>query len=369
MAVYIYTGKLGGGKSLCAVGRIKDALDQGKRVVTNLDIYLDQMFHANGKNINIQRIPDKPTIDDLNIIGKGNDSYDETLNGLLVLDECGTWFNSRNWQDKSRQAVNEWFLHARKLGWDVILIIQDISILDSQARAAIAEMTAFCRRLDRIQVPWVGSIYKALTGKRLSGPKIHSARIVYGTDQRDLLADRHVYRGTDLYKCYDTKQAFMDSYSDGVYSLLTPWHTKGRYQVTRDKDFYMRMTKIYLKRFNKPVLIAVTAFFSMFLTATLAYAISAQKFETVSHKTQISSVFKPPVISSPSELEGYQYSGMQSINDKVTYFFDHESKPTLTSHSRVLKGLQFTEVTYCVIEVFDSKTTLVLQCPKRKNSV
>lgn len=43
------------------------------------------------------RLPDKPSLNDLLAIGVGNTSYDESRNGLLVLDECGTWFNSRSW--------------------------------------------------------------------------------------------------------------------------------------------------------------------------------------------------------------------------------------------------------------------------------
>ena len=55
------------------------------------------------------RIPDKPSLNDLLVIGTGNTSYDESRNGLLVLDECGTWFNSRSWGDKDRQPVIDWF--------------------------------------------------------------------------------------------------------------------------------------------------------------------------------------------------------------------------------------------------------------------
>lgn len=47
------------------------------------------------------RVPDKPSLNDLLAIGVGNTSYDESRNGLLVLDECGTWFNSRSWGIKT----------------------------------------------------------------------------------------------------------------------------------------------------------------------------------------------------------------------------------------------------------------------------
>ena len=40
MSVYCVTGKLGNGKTLVSVGRIRDALKKGLRVATNLDINL-----------------------------------------------------------------------------------------------------------------------------------------------------------------------------------------------------------------------------------------------------------------------------------------------------------------------------------------
>src|SRR5690606_40373602 len=157
MAFYFVTGKLGNGKSLVSVSRIQEKLRAGLPVATNIDINLQAMFGKMAKDIHLIRVPDKPSVFDLNAIGRGNETYDESKNGLLVLDECGTWFNARNWQDKSRAHVNAWFLHARKLGWDVILIVQDISIVDNQAREALSEFTAFCRRLDNIRLPLIRS--------------------------------------------------------------------------------------------------------------------------------------------------------------------------------------------------------------------
>ena len=255
MAVYVFTGKLGGGKTLCSVGRIKEKLESGCVVATNLDIDLVAMFGRTTRKPQVIRIPDKPKIQDMRDIGKGNLSYDESRNGLIVLDECGTWFNSRNWNDRDRKPVNEWFLHARKLGWDVILIIQDIALLDSQARDALAEHVVFCKRLDRIQIPFVGSLFKAITGRRLSGPRVHVAKCVYGLTERDPVADRWVYRGNDLFRCYDTKQTFLEDYEPKTYSLLTPWHLKGRYAVKHNRDYFMRITRIYLKRFKAPSLL------------------------------------------------------------------------------------------------------------------
>lgn len=253
MAVWVVTGKLGGGKSLVSVSRIRDALIEGKKVATNLDIYLDGMFGKYSK-ATVMRIPDKPTVHDMEMIGIGNESYDEEKNGLIVLDELGTWLNSRSWQDKSRKPLLDWFLHARKKGWDIIFIVQDVSIIDNQFRESLAEMTVFCKRLDRMNIPVVGALYKLISGgDKLPLPRLHFGRVVYGTSPTDMQIDRWVYRGTDLYAAYDTRQIFKDDYDRGAFSYLPPDYFNWRTRSARNWRNTMRKTKIMWKRFSAPI--------------------------------------------------------------------------------------------------------------------
>jgi len=230
MSVYIVTGKLGNGKTLASVGRIMEYIERGSRIATNLDLYLEHYPKLKNDNRNILRIPDKPNIEDLESIGRGapEGTYNESRFGLLVLDECGTWFNSRNWNDKGRKEVNDWFLHSRKLGWDVMLIIQSIKILDSQARETLAEYTVFCRRLDKMRIPVLSPLVKALTGINVTLPRLHFATVKYGTDSTYPTSDRWYYRGTWLYSLYDTQQVF-SSENNGVHSYLSPWMFAGRH--------------------------------------------------------------------------------------------------------------------------------------------
>jgi len=302
VAVYIVTGKLGNGKTLISVSRIKEKLQAGCKVATNLDIKLNKMLSVQDKTARLLRIPDKPSSDDLYNLGTGNTTYDETKNGLLVLDECGTWFNSRNWQDKTRKALNDWFLHSRKLGWDVILIVQDVSILDSQSRSAIAEHTCFCRRLDRLHIPFFGSLLKILTlGEPVRLPRVHVGKVVYGTSEQDPLTDRWIYRGTDLFAAYDTKQTFLDDYSQGTYSALPGYYTHGRYAVNRDWRFFLRMTKISWKRFKSP--------FSMFAGILLGALIAVYAGSKFSAKpdaaVELPVVAADSVISAPVVAESH----------------------------------------------------------------
>jgi len=228
MAIYFVTGKLGAGKTLSAVGRIKEYLQKDRIVATNLDIKIEHLLSARNKTAHIYRIPDKPTIENLEALPNANKTYDEERNGLLVLDECGTWFNSRSWNDKSRAPVIDWFLHARKLGWDVLFLVQDISIVDKQAREALCEHLVVCRRLDRLSVPLLSPLVKVITGKRLPLPKLHMAKVHYGDNEQSITVDRWLYRGKDLFNAYDTKQIFT-SENNGIYRLLSPWLVLGRY--------------------------------------------------------------------------------------------------------------------------------------------
>ena len=227
MAVYIVTGKLGSGKTLISVGRIFDYLKDGRPVATNLDLHLDKYLRPTSKKT-VVRIPDKPLAEDLLGLGYGNITTDEEKNGLIVLDELGSWLNTRSWQDKTRKPLLDWFIHARKYGWDLMLIVQDISMLDSQLRDALCEHLVVCRRLDRLRIPFIGGALQYF-GLKGTLPKIHSAKAYYGDNELALIAHRWWYKGHDFYSAYDTKQIFSPSYAHGLYSILSPWLTKGRY--------------------------------------------------------------------------------------------------------------------------------------------
>ena len=254
MAVYFVTGKLGSGKTLSAVYKIKDYLMNGRKVATNLNISLTGMFGYHAKNINLVRIPDKPNLADLESIGRGNATYDESLNGLLVLDECGTWFNSRAWADKSRQDLIYWFAHARKLGWDILFLVQSLHVVDKQSRLMFAEHVVYCRRADRLKIPYIHWLLQLVTLGLFQLPKIHMAIVKYGDSPTSLVTDRWFYQGSPLYSAYDTKQQFSDFYSHGAFCVLPPHY----YVLKRTKmnvSFFMRLTKIYFKRSKRLSLI------------------------------------------------------------------------------------------------------------------
>lgn len=241
MSIYINTGKLGSGKSLLAVKRIRDYLQQGRRVATNLDLRMEHLLGAMDRSTNVSRIPDKPCVDDLECLGAGCDTVDESRYGLIVLDELGAWLNSRQWGDKSRQAVIDWLLHSRKKGWDVLFIVQNINMIDKQIREALCEFHVHCKRLDKVKIPFFGLVGRILTLGLWNGRigKVHLGVVVdvaNSTAQSPTVVDRWIYRGHDLYEAYDTRQIFTSA-EQAPYSLLSGWHVKGRYLAPRRSFF------------------------------------------------------------------------------------------------------------------------------------
>lgn len=223
MPVYSVHGKLGTGKSKFCVWMILAALKAGRKVASNLDLDLTKLTPR--QRSSYVRVPDKPTAHDLEALGHGNpDSYDEDKNGLLVLDELGTWLNARSFNDKDRAPVLDWFAHSRKHGWDMFLICQDEMQIDKQARVSFIEYSVRCMRLDRVKLPFVGGFLNDVFGGRVGYlPKMHVAAARLGEGQSAIVAERWIYKGTDLHAAYDTRQVFRSDYPHAAHSVLPPW--------------------------------------------------------------------------------------------------------------------------------------------------
>ncbi|MBE3023649.1 zonular occludens toxin domain-containing protein [Janthinobacterium sp. GW458P] len=251
MAVYAITGKLGSGKGKAAIDQIRRYLRDGKRVATNCDVFLEHLMPARDRSVVI-RVPDKPSAVDLYMIGSGNRfidfepilqhgragitavapspkllaGFDEHHNGALILDECGSWLNTRNFQDKGRAEMLEWAIHARKYGWDVFFIMQNISQVDKQLRDSLLEYVVRLNRLDRMRVPVLSPAIALMTAGAASGsmPRLHIGVVRLGASPDALVADRWYFRGDDLNNAYNTTQVFSDTYPHGTHSLLSSWH-------------------------------------------------------------------------------------------------------------------------------------------------
>ena len=241
MAVWVVTGKLGGGKTLGTLSRIQSYLNQGRAVATNIDVFPEKLINPDSKRAVLYRMPDKPTVADFNMLPLGyeGDYVGEHKNGLIALDECGTWFNSRDWNDPDRKGVIDWVIHARKRRWDIIFIIQDLSVMDKQAREMFAEHVVYCRRTDRFNIPIVGAFFKMAWGEKLPLPRYHIGFVHYGDRENSPCVDKWFYRGDAIQDAYNTEQAFAPftptNSACAFHQVLPPYYVYGRYHTPKER--------------------------------------------------------------------------------------------------------------------------------------
>lgn len=219
---YYLTGRLGSGKNLVAVDRIREKLLAGRPVATNINLDLRALLGDKAPQHVVHRLPDFPTADDMHAIGEVVNDDDEDRNGLVVLDEGGMMLNARQWGDGGRHELIKWFLHSRKLGWDVIVIAQALGMVDKQLREACSEYVISMRRWDRMSVPLLGWFVKVITFGFFTPrfPRVHTAAVMYGTGPSAMHADTWHVRGTGLFGAYPTKQRFSAAYEHATFSML-----------------------------------------------------------------------------------------------------------------------------------------------------
>ncbi|MGI1946822.1 zonular occludens toxin domain-containing protein [Shewanella glacialipiscicola] len=317
--IYVVTGKLGSGKSLVAVGKIQEYLNQNRMVATNLDLYLEHLINPFSKSASVFRVPDKPTFSDLDSLPAPYEGeYDEKKTGLLVLDELGTWFNSRTWSDKGRAAVIDWFLHARKKGWDIIFIIQNVSMMDSQAREGLAELVVNCIRLDRFALPLVGSLLK-LYGLDIRPPKFHVGFVRYGASPSAPLIERWGYSGRSLYNAYDTRQVFTDGRC-GLYQYLPPHQIYGRY--TNEREHFKRGFNKSFNRLSAAFSSRAAFFLGLFLSSAIWYFVPSDSVASTEQGQALKPNLKVETVTqSKSPLDGVSITASVKGLKSFTYVF------------------------------------------------
>lgn len=138
MAIDLFSGTPGSGKSLHAAKRIVDWSRQGKPVITNFEVDLSKYPKAKQFYVDDDELtPDflvkfsREYFEGRKLTKKDEDTI------LLVIDECQLIFNSREYQKKDRKSWIKLFSTHRHLGYHVILIAQMDKMLDKQIRGLI----------------------------------------------------------------------------------------------------------------------------------------------------------------------------------------------------------------------------------------
>lgn len=139
MAIELYTGTPGSGKSYHAARRILAQLKRGGGLIAN--------FPVNAECVNKRRRkcrvePEYWDNGDMSASAFVEYAFKHHKIGkegqtLVVIDECQVLFNCRDFGRKDRNAWVQFFSQHRKLGFDFLLITQSDRMMDKQIRALV----------------------------------------------------------------------------------------------------------------------------------------------------------------------------------------------------------------------------------------
>lgn len=127
----------------------------------------------------------------------------------------------------------------------MVFIIQHLNALDKQFRDMFAEHFVYCNRMDRLRVPFGFRHVLQLFGFSGNLPKIHCALVMYGSGNNAIKVDSWIYTGKDLYDAFATEQGFSSENEGGIYQLIPPYYTHGRFYS--DWDYFKSKTANFIK--------------------------------------------------------------------------------------------------------------------------
>ena len=138
--IELYSGTPGSGKSLHTAKEIRTRLRTFKRVIIgNFYVNTKAIRHCKGTYLFVMN--DRLTPDRLLQFSRklsrhlGRRLKEGEI--LLIIDEAQLLFNSREWQNISRQGWRSFFSQHRHYGYDIILAAQFDRMLDRQVRCLI----------------------------------------------------------------------------------------------------------------------------------------------------------------------------------------------------------------------------------------
>lgn len=152
--IFLYTGTPGSGKSLHMAKDIIERLKKGSNVIGNFPIFDDIFYkkYFNFRKVNgswFRKVKDetmgnylyipneKINVMDLVKYAKKNHTHGREAQTLLCIDECQILFNCREYYNPSRMDWINFFIHHRKLGYNIILIAQHDKLIDKQIRVLV----------------------------------------------------------------------------------------------------------------------------------------------------------------------------------------------------------------------------------------
>ncbi|WP_370618306.1 zonular occludens toxin domain-containing protein [Citrobacter meridianamericanus] len=175
MTVYVTQGGLGAGKGIFAAYIMSLTYNDGDssiRCASNYPFFTEFLGPKSAKEITV--LPFNIRSSDLKSLGWGSPESCKDKHGVLILDECANFLNTRDFKHRDRESVIDWIRHARKWHWDVYLIVQHPDHIDSQVRD-LYDQVVVLNRLDKIRIPFVSTIIDFIKPKKSIIPHIVQA--------------------------------------------------------------------------------------------------------------------------------------------------------------------------------------------------
>jgi len=143
--ISLYTGSVGSGKSYHAIELGLDWLRVGKHVIANFPIKAPKRFLFKRSAVRWQKklerwhYKDEISVEYLMALSLEMGWFGKESQCLVVIDEAGIMFNSRDWQHeaKSRMKWIKFLSQSRKFGYDFIFVCQMDRMIDRQIRGLV----------------------------------------------------------------------------------------------------------------------------------------------------------------------------------------------------------------------------------------
>lgn len=138
--IYLYSGTPGSGKSLHLARRIERTLTIYKMpVIANFPINTKLVSKNGKKKIAdfVYKTNDEITVEFLEDWAFEHHKAGKESQSLLVIDEAGLMFNSRDYGSSDRKTWLKFLSLHRHYGFDIILVSQHDRMIDRQARALV----------------------------------------------------------------------------------------------------------------------------------------------------------------------------------------------------------------------------------------
>jgi zona occludens toxin (predicted ATPase) len=140
MAIDLYSGTPGSGKSLHLARKVSDELAlRKKNVIANFPINMDLVTKKGRRKTGefIYLTNDQLTVDYLREYARQNHKVGKEGQTLVVIDEAGIMFNSRDYGAFDRKSWINFFMTHRHFGYNIILVSQIDRLIDRQIRGFI----------------------------------------------------------------------------------------------------------------------------------------------------------------------------------------------------------------------------------------